>query len=219
MPLLSQTAADPGRRLVDTKPSSKDDGLLQGQPPRSWTLEPRTLGVLGQENHQAVIAPLSEACPKTVSSSVARPWQTASLQMPRTVPRVWSSDVDIEANKAALRRIFDELINKRKLDLAHELYAAEHELHPASPEVTRGPEGMKRAFVGLHEEFPDIHVTVESIVAEGDMVAVRLTFKGTHVQSGPTVWPEMVFTRFKDGKAVESWEVTDTGRSGDDPPW
>jgi hypothetical protein len=32
------------------------------------------------------------------------------------------------------------------------------------------------------------------------------------------VWPGMVFARFSEGKAVESWEVTDTGRSWDSPP-
>ncbi len=73
---------------------------------------------------------------------------------------------------------------------------------------------MKQAFAGLHEEFPDVRVDIESIVAEGDMVAVRLTFSGTHAPTGErATWPEMVFTRFSGGKAVESWEVTDTGRS------
>jgi predicted SnoaL-like aldol condensation-catalyzing enzyme len=123
-------------------------------------------------------------------------------------------------NKAVLRRIFDEVINRIKLNLADELYAEEHELHPEAPGVTRGPEGMKRAFADLHEEFPDIRVETESMVAEGDMVAVRLTFSGTHAPTGErATWPEMVFVRFSEGKAVESWEVTDTGRSWDSPPW
>lgn len=123
-------------------------------------------------------------------------------------------------NKAALQRIFDEVINQKNLDLADELYSEEHELHPEVPGVTRGPEGMKRAFAGLHEEFPDIQVEIESMVAEGDMVAVRVTFSGTHAPTGErATWPEMVFTRFSEGKAAESWEVTDTGRNWDSPPW
>ena len=123
-------------------------------------------------------------------------------------------------NKTALQRIFDEVINQKNLDLADELYSEEHELHPEVPGVTRGPEGMKRAFAGLHEEFPDIQVEIESMVAEGDMVAVRVTFSGTHAPTGErATWPEMVFTRFSEGKAAESWEVTDTGRSWDSPPW
>jgi predicted ester cyclase len=58
------------------------------------------------------------------------------------------------------------------------------------------------------------------MVAEGDMVAVRLTFSGTHALIGErATWPEMVFARFSEGKAVDSWEVTDTGRSWDSAPW
>jgi predicted SnoaL-like aldol condensation-catalyzing enzyme len=123
-------------------------------------------------------------------------------------------------NKAVQRRIIDEVINRKNLDFADELFSEEHELHPETPGVGRGPEGMKRAFAGLHEEFPDVRVEIESMVAEGDMVAVRLTFSGTHALIGErATWPEMVFARFSEGKAVDSWEVTDTGRSWDSPPW
>ena len=122
-------------------------------------------------------------------------------------------------NKAVLRRIVDEVIGRKNLDLADDLYSEEHQLHPEASGVGRGPEGMKQAFAGLHEEFPDVRVDIESIVAEGDMVAVRLIFSGTHAPTGErATWPEMVFTRFSGGKAVESWEVTDTGRSWKSPP-
>ena len=125
-----------------------------------------------------------------------------------------------EENKAAQRRIIEEVINRKDLDLADELFAEEHELHPEAAGVARGPEGMKRAFAGLHEEFPDIWVEIEDMVAEGDVVAARLTFGGTHAPSGElATWPEMIFARFSGGKAVESWEVTDTGRSWDSLPW
>ncbi len=123
-------------------------------------------------------------------------------------------------NKAVQQRIIDEVINKKNLDLADELFSEEHELHPGAPGVTRGPEGMKQAFAGLHEEFPEVRVDIESMVAEGDMVAVRLTFSGTHAPTGQrSTWPEMVFARFSEGKAVESWEVMDTGRSWESSPW
>ncbi len=123
-------------------------------------------------------------------------------------------------NKAVLRRIVNELITRKNLGLADVLYSEEHVLHPEASGVGRGPEGMQQAFAGLHEEFPDVRVNIESIVAEGDMVAVRLTFSGTHAPTGErATWPEMVFTRFSGGKAVESWEVTDTGRSWNSPPW
>jgi predicted ester cyclase len=125
-----------------------------------------------------------------------------------------------EENKAVMRRIFVDVINGKDLDVADELFADEHELHPEAPGVGRGADGMKGAFAGLHEEFPDVRVEIESMVAEGDLVAVRLTFSGTHAVSGErATWPETVFTRFSGGKAVESWELTDTGRSPGSPPW
>jgi predicted SnoaL-like aldol condensation-catalyzing enzyme len=128
--------------------------------------------------------------------------------------------VGTEESKTVQRRIIDEVINRKNVDLADELFSAEHELHPEVPGVTRGPEGMKRAFAGLHQDFPDIRVEIESIVAEGDMVAVRLTFRGTHAPTGQrATWPEMVFTRVSEGKAAESWQVTDSGRGWDKPPW
>jgi predicted ester cyclase len=123
-------------------------------------------------------------------------------------------------NEDTQRRIIDEMVNRKNLDLADELFSEEHELRPEAAGVGRGPEGMKRAFAGLHEEFPDVRVEIESMVAEGDLVAVRLTFSGTHAPTGErATWPEMVFARFSGGKAVESWEVTDTGRSWDSSPW
>jgi predicted SnoaL-like aldol condensation-catalyzing enzyme len=126
----------------------------------------------------------------------------------------------VAENKIVLRRIFDEVITGKNLELARELYSDDHELHPEVPGIGRGSEGMRSAFAGLHEEFPDVRVEIESMVAEGDMVAVRVTFRGTHAATGDlATWPEMIFVRFADGKAAESWEVTDTGRGWDSPPW
>jgi ketosteroid isomerase-like protein len=123
-------------------------------------------------------------------------------------------------NAAVMRRIFEEVINGKNLDLAEELYAEDHALHPDAAGVARGWAGMKEAFAGLHEQFEDARAEIESLVAEGDMVAVRVTFSGRNADTGEQLfWPEMVFTRFADGKAVESWEITDTGRTWTSPPW
>lgn len=123
-------------------------------------------------------------------------------------------------NAAVMRRIFEEVINAKKLDLAEELYAEDHALYPNVGGVARGGAGMKEAFAGLHEQFEDARAEIESLVAEGEMVAVRVTFSGRHVGTGEQIfWPEMVFTRFADGRAVESWEITDSGRTWTSSPW
>jgi ketosteroid isomerase-like protein len=128
--------------------------------------------------------------------------------------------VESTENAAVMRRIFDEVINGKNLDLAEELYAEEHALYPNVDGVAPGGAGMKEAFAGLHEEFADARAEIESLVAEADMVAVRVTFSGTPAGTGERIfWPEMVFTRFAGGRAVESWEITDPGRAGTTSPW
>lgn len=126
----------------------------------------------------------------------------------------------VAENETAMRRIIEDLIDGRRLHIAGELFSDDHVLHPASSGVGRGAEAMKDAFAGLHAEFPDVRVELESMVSGDDLVAVRLTFGGTHAATGERAWwPEMVFTRFAGGKAVESSEVTDTGRSWSERPW
>lgn len=51
---------------------------------------------------------------------------------------------------------------------------------PASPEETHGPEGIKRYVATMRAAFPDLRVTVEDRVAEGEEVATRYTASGTH---------------------------------------
>jgi predicted ester cyclase len=86
--------------------------------------------------------------------------------------------------------------------------------------VASGGAGMREAFAELHEQFPDVRAEVESLVAEGENGG-----RARHVQrhaggeSERIYWPEMIFTRFTEGRAVESWEVTDTGRTWTSPPW
>ncbi len=69
----------------------------------------------------------------------------------------------------------------------------------------------------LRTAFPDLHFTIEELVAEGDTVAGRLTMSGTH--QGPLMGipptgrsvrqDHMHFVRFRDGKAIEHWGVRD----------
>ena len=70
----------------------------------------------------------------------------------------------------------------------------------------------------LRTAFPDLHFTIEELVAEGDIVAGRLSMSGTHEgplmgmppPSGHAVRQEhMHFVRYRDGKAVEHWGVRD----------
>jgi steroid delta-isomerase-like uncharacterized protein len=69
----------------------------------------------------------------------------------------------------------------------------------------------------LARAFPDFKFTIEEMVAEGDMVAVRYRFDGTHKNEYLDVPPtgkkvfikNMGFFRIKDGKLAESWRISD----------
>jgi steroid delta-isomerase-like uncharacterized protein len=83
--------------------------------------------------------------------------------------------------KAIARREIEEIFGGGNLDLADEIVAADYVGYdPALPEAIRGPEGIKQAAAGYRAAFPDLTVTVEEQVAEGDIVVTRWTARGTH---------------------------------------
>ena len=120
-------------------------------------------------------------------------------------------------NKAQFRRAYEELLNGGNLEVAEDLVAPEFLNHEASPGRDRGPESMRGLATMLRTAFPDLHFTIEELVAEGDTVAGRLTMSGTHrgplmgmPPTGRSVRQDhMHFVRFQNGKAIEHWGVRD----------
>ena len=85
-----------------------------------------------------------------------------------------------EQNKALLHRIFDEW-NKHNLAGIDELCAPDYVAHGALPpgfSPDRASLGQLR--IALWTAFPDMHIVVEDLIAEGDKVAARVTLRGTH---------------------------------------
>jgi predicted ester cyclase len=82
---------------------------------------------------------------------------------------------------ATARRFFDEIWSRGDFDLVDELFAPEYVGHPSGPEgIVRGPEGVKEYIGRLREGVPDLAMTVEDQVVDGDKVATRWTARGTH---------------------------------------
>jgi predicted SnoaL-like aldol condensation-catalyzing enzyme len=77
-----------------------------------------------------------------------------------------------KSHKAVVSRFFEEVFNKRNLALVDELVSPNFINHNSSMQV-RGAEGVKRAIMAQFEAFPDIHTTIEDIIAEGDKVVAR----------------------------------------------
>ena len=84
-------------------------------------------------------------------------------------------------NRANIRRLYDEVWNKRKLEVLSELVSPSHALHgPSFSGSAIGPEAYKLRVSAFYVGFPDLHWTIEDTVAEKEKVVVCWTFSGTH---------------------------------------
>ena len=119
-----------------------------------------------------------------------------------------------EENKAVVRRMYDH-INRREFNDYYPLLDPECVFHSTERDIDYA---MNKEFDGMFfNAFPDTTVTIEKIVAEGDMVAIRVIVKGTHrgefmgmASTGKKV--EIANThilRIADGRIVEGWTTTE----------
>jgi steroid delta-isomerase-like uncharacterized protein len=127
-----------------------------------------------------------------------------------------------EQNKAIVQQFFDEVCNARHLNIADELFTADHRYHdPSIPGVPPGPEGMKQVVAVYQTGFPDAFWHVEDMVVADDKVVTRWTGTGTHtaeLAGNPPIPPTgksvsvagVWIHRVAGGKIVESWNVWDT---------
>ena len=121
-----------------------------------------------------------------------------------------------EENKAIMRRIF-ELFNTGNLALAEEVLAADVVDHQAPPGIEPGLAGFKQLVTMFRSAFPDIQMTIEDIIAEGDKVVARSTMRGTHQGEFMGIPPtgkqfsatSIDIVRFAGGKGVEHWGNSD----------
>jgi predicted ester cyclase len=123
-----------------------------------------------------------------------------------------------EANKTLVRTLIEESLNKGNLGLADAHFTPDYEVHiPGRTDLPRGPGAFKRVIGMWRSAFPDFHMTIETLIAEGDQVANRFTTRGTHTgplmglapTGRPIVVYGMEFHRLADGKVAESWICDD----------
>jgi steroid delta-isomerase-like uncharacterized protein len=124
----------------------------------------------------------------------------------------------VAANKALIRRFYDEVWGRGNLDVADEVFADEyvrHDFRGGEPES--GPDGQKRIAGDFRAAFPDLRWEVDFLVGEGDMVVGRWTASGTHGGSWagvaatgrPMRFSGINVFRLADGKVVEIWNHRD----------
>jgi steroid delta-isomerase-like uncharacterized protein len=119
-----------------------------------------------------------------------------------------------EENKAVVRRFIEEVWNNGNLDAIDELISENHVDH--DPAQAAGPGGREgaRAFIQMYRTaYPDTHIELGEMIAEGDLVAAPWTATGTHrgelMGMAPTGKPISVtgigIDRVSGGQIVESW--------------
>lgn len=114
--------------------------------------------------------------------------------------------MSIEANKALVQRYVEEPWNKGNVDVLDEMCAPNFHL-----EGLGGVEAFKKVISDFRTSFPDLHFTVEEIIAEGDKVAYRWTARGTHQGEYEGIAPTgkiitetgITIIRIVDGKVVD----------------
>ena len=127
-------------------------------------------------------------------------------------------------NKALVKRLFEEVFSAENLAAADEIMAEDYIEHAVAPfgsdEPGRvhGPSHARGTVEWLRTQFPDLEMTIESMVAEGGTVAVRIRSQGTNLGSlggvGPATNKRFVaeqshWYRVADGKLREHWATRD----------
>ena len=119
-----------------------------------------------------------------------------------------------ESNKAAVQR-FRDTLNAGDLDGAMAVFAPNAVVHMSGAPEPLTMEGFKQLGQVLLSAFTGGTSTVEDVIADGDKVVSRLTFRGTHTgdmmgipATGKSVtMSEIIIDRLADGKIVESWRL------------
>jgi predicted ester cyclase len=109
------------------------------------------------------------------------------------------------------------MINGGDTSIAAELFAPDYVNHTAGSGISTGAEGMARSIRAVKTAFPDWHVSIDALVADGEMVVDRFTISATHTGSVNGIAPTgekiaalgMHMWRVTNGKLVEGWYLTD----------
>jgi steroid delta-isomerase-like uncharacterized protein len=120
-------------------------------------------------------------------------------------------------NKAALSRFWNEVFNKRNLNLIDSMFTKDYVYHGPAGQEVRGTEGLKGFLKIYMDAFPDMQATVEDVFAEDDKVVSRTTCRGTHKGQLMAMPPTgklvsitiICINRFVGDRIAEDWELFD----------
>ncbi len=118
---------------------------------------------------------------------------------------------EINSNKKIVINFFEEVYNNRKFNII--LYHFSENYYEHRDDGARSNRDALNITEMACSIFPDLHVEIKDIIAEDDLVSIRLGFSGTHkgeyINIEPTnkfiEWEAMEFFKLKDGVITESW--------------
>lgn len=122
-----------------------------------------------------------------------------------------------EQNKAVARRFYEEVFNRKNVNAIDDLCAPDFKDHSPMPGQGSGAKGVKDMFSTYIKAFPDLRLTVEEMISEGDVVAARFSGEGTHkgeiFGAAPTgkriSFHGIDMLHFKNGKVTDAWHQGD----------
>lgn len=123
----------------------------------------------------------------------------------------------LDANKAVILRLFDEVFNRGRLAIVGELVSADCVCHGTGPGTPCGPEGVRQTVTRCRATFPSGRHVVEDLIGDDDRVAARIVFRGTlpDPHRGPgsagrrVEQAQMHVFRFDAGRIAEHWALRD----------
>jgi steroid delta-isomerase-like uncharacterized protein len=132
-------------------------------------------------------------------------------------PRKGEGAIARGENRALIRRYYDELWNEWNLGVADEIIAPEITFRGSLAVTVSGVEGFKSYVTLVRNAFPDFHNTIEEMIAEGDRVAARLTYRATHrgelfgvaATGSEVTYAGAAMFRIRSGKIVHGWVLGD----------
>jgi predicted ester cyclase len=123
-----------------------------------------------------------------------------------TVPATAAPGLTLEQMKEFVKNHFERFVNQKESAIAYHSFSDDFLDHDEPTGVEVGPEAAKQMMEAAYVKWPDLHVSVEDILAEGDKVMVRNVWHATEIASGQKIeFHGFVLWRFANGKIVERW--------------
>lgn len=122
------------------------------------------------------------------------------------VPKHSAPGFSVEEMKELVRHHFDAFVNRKDLSQADRSFSIDFLDHDEPTGVEVGIDAAKTMMQQAHQRWPDLHVEIEEILAEGDKVMVRNRWTGTEAENQIRIeFHGFVLWRFADRKIVERW--------------